>query len=257
MLLIRSLRACGPITTRPVVAIRHISSTMCLRQTPSNFGQVDNSEKYNPAHQYPAPNTYVESDIEPSKATGRPVPINVALNSFAPIRHELTHGHKVAEVYLSSFTTQNLDFYCDFLLRSAFYLKIPVRSVSKLPNKIKRWTVIKSPFAHAKSKENFERITHRRVLKLYDANPDIVQIFLATARKYCISGVGIKATLFNQESLEMIENLDSPSLDASSPLSTENVNLSGADQEVAQAVLDILKEPQFKDLMDEGKIDSQ
>ncbi|ANB10980.1 mitochondrial 37S ribosomal protein RSM10 [Sugiyamaella lignohabitans] len=232
------------------------SEPVRARMSPSG-PYVDDTESYSSEHLYPKEGEYVQSSTEEAYGTGRPVPINVELNHYAPIKHKLTHGHRVADVHLRSFTTQNLDFYADFLLRVAFYLRIPVKGVTPLPNKTEKWTVIRSPFAHAKSKENFQRITHKRLIQLYDANPEVVQVFLATAREYSIGGVGVKATLYHKEGLGVIDKLDLPETGAESsslnPLSLENVDLGSADSEVARAVLDILEDPVFKPLMDEAK----
>jgi small subunit ribosomal protein S10 len=217
---------------------------------------VDDSDKYNPRHLYPQPGTFVPSDPSPVSSTGRPIPINVYLNQYAPIKHPQTHGHNVCDLQLRSFYTKHLDFFCNFVLRVAFYLKIPVTGATPLPRRIQRWTVIKSPFVHAKVKENFERRTHKRLIKLYDANPDVVQVFLATVRKHCIGGVGMKATIYSQEDLNFVDEMDNlqqvvPS--DSEPLQIENLNLAGVDEKVAEAIKSILNDPTFKPLMESNQ----
>lgn len=203
-------------------------------------------------HLYPSDGKFVPSNAEPVKGYDRPVPLNVEMTHYAPIKHPKTHGHKVAEVQLRSYTTQNLDFYSDFLLRVAFYLRIPAVGPTPLANKTEKWTVIKSPFAMAKAKENFQRITHRRVIKLYDANPDVVQVFLAAAHKYSIGGVGIRAHVFSKESLSLIENMDTPPLKlAQEGAFSLAMNPSRAD--VAKAVMEILEDPKFKNLMPDSQ----
>jgi small subunit ribosomal protein S10 len=229
----------------------HNSSKVQPRRSSGEY--VDDTENYRQSDMYPSEGSYVQSSARIAPGTGRPVPINVQMNNFAPFKHKISHGVKVADVHLRSYTTQNLDFYGDFLLRVAFYLKIPVKGVSPLPSRTQRWTVIRSPFAHAKSKENFQRITHKRAIQLYDANPEVVQVFLATAREYSITGVGIKAVLYNRESLDVIEKLDSQPTESVSPLSVENIDLNSADSEVARAVLEILEDPAFKTHMEKSK----
>jgi small subunit ribosomal protein S10 len=199
-------------------------------------------------HLYPRDGNYVSSNAEPVKGYNRPIPLNVELTHYSPIKHAKTHGHKVADIQLRSYTKQNLDFYSDFLLRVAFYLKIPAVGPTPLPNKTEKWTVIKSPFAMAKTKENFQRITHGRIIKLYDANADVVQMLLAAAHKYSIAGVGIRAHIYNKESLSLIENMDTPPVKiAQEGAFSLAMNPSRAD--VAKAVMEILEDPTFKNLM--------
>lgn len=210
---------------------------------------VDDSPVFPEKHVYPAPNSYVQSNTTPVPATNRPIPLNVALTDVAVMKHPLTHGDKVAEITLASFmSTKDLDFYADFLLRAAFYLKIPAKGPSPLPRKYKKWTVIRSPFVQAKSKQNFERVTYRRVIKLYDANPEVVQILLSIANKYPLAGVGVKASLYTNESAEVVDTMDLPSdFELENPLAINKVDLNAADGEVAQKVLELLKDPRFSE----------
>lgn len=210
---------------------------------------VDDTPVFSEKHLYPAANTFVQSNTTPVPATNRPIPLNVALTDVAVIRHPVTYGDKVAEITLASFmSTKDLDFYADFLLRAAFYLKIPAKGPTPLPRKYKKWTVIRSPFVQAKSKQNFERVTYRRVIKLYDANPEVVQILLSIANKYPLAGVGVKAVLYTNESAEVVDTMDLPSdFELENPLAINKVHLDAADGEVAQKVLELLKDPRFSE----------
>lgn len=197
---------------------------------------------------YARPGTYVPSDTRPTVATGRPMPLNVEMNQYAPFKHPITHGDHVCSLQVRSFFTPDLEFYCNFILRVAFYLRIPVKGATPLPRRTERWTVIKSPFVHAKTKENFERRTHKRLIKLYDADPETVQLFLATVRRYCIAGVGMKADVYNREDVDVAGRMD----DVAS-LSDELAGLSAANPQVADAVNRILQDPAFKALADDDK----
>lgn len=208
--------------------------------------EVSDERDYKPEHLYPERGTFVQSSTEENPVTGRPIPLNVELASYAPFKHPCKYGDKVAEITLASFATKDLDFYADFLLRAAFYLKIPARGPTPLPRKIKRWTVIRSPFVLAKYKENFERITYRRLIKLYDANPETVQVLLSVANKYPIGGVGVKANYYTQENLEMVENMDVPTeSDRENPLSLNKIDPRANGGAVANVILELLKEPRF------------
>lgn len=230
------------LLSRPSLALQRRSLFTELEDSNKKQSEIDQKTLY------PTPGTYVQSDSRPTEGTGRPMPLNVELNHYAPLKHPITHGDHVASLQVRSFFTQDLEFFCNFILRVAFYLHIPVKGTTPLPRKTERWTVIKSPFVQAKTKENFERRTHKRLIKLYDANPEAVQLFLATVRKYCISGVGMKATVFNHEDVNVVERMDDVA-----PLSQEFGNLRNnvANPEVAEAVQKILNDPVFKEL--EGK----
>lgn len=213
---------------------------------------VDNTPNYNPSHLYPENGSFVQSNTAPSAATGRPVPLNVVLNNYAPLRYKPENPDRelVCELHARSFDTEDLDFFLDFALRAAFYLKLPITGIAHLPTRRERWTVIRSPFVHAKSKENFERRTHKRVLKVYDANPEVVEVWLATLRKHAMPGVGLKAHVF---AFEEVESLAEAVKDASVD-STHFGN--SANRDVAEAVVELLKDPVFKPLLDQSKQDT-
>lgn len=232
---------------------------------------VDNSPEYSPDDLYPKSGTFVSSNTAPTIATGRPVPINVKLNDYAPFRHSKTHGNLVAEIQFRAFENGDLDFFTDFALRAAFYLKMPVSGVIPLPTRRERWTVIRSPFVHAKSKENFERRTHKRVIKVFDTNPDVVEIWLATLQKHAMPGVGMKAHMYTHEDINVVQTLDTQSLKMteeelaaekqhikdSTSFNPTNVHFGNdVNRNVANEVLKLLSDPIFKPLLDESKKDN-
>ncbi|CCD22722.1 mitochondrial 37S ribosomal protein uS10m NDAI_0A05670 [Naumovozyma dairenensis CBS 421] len=126
------------------------------------------------------------------------VPINVQALYHAPLKIPVTHGDLVASVQLRSYDNENLDFFADFSLRAGFYLGIPLTGPKPLPTRRERWTVIKSPFVHAKSKENFERHTHKRLIKVWDTNPELVELWISYITKHSITGVGMKCSVFQR-----------------------------------------------------------
>lgn len=239
---------------------------------------VDNSPNFNKSHLYPKPGTFTPSDLTPTKATGRPVPLNVLLNDYEPLRHKPTHGNIVAELHLRSYETMDLDFFANFTLRAAFYLKMPCSGVVPLPTRRERWTVIRSPFIHAKSKENFERRTHKRLIRVYDSNPEVVEVWLATLSKHAMPGVGMKANVYTHETIDIAKQLENQKLgklteeefeqEASSiNEKAELARKAGIDPrdvsfgndlngEVASEVLRLLSDPVFKPLLDHSKKDT-
>lgn len=99
---------------------------------------------------------------------------------------------------------ENVEFFADFAIRAAYYLKLPVSGPVPLPRIVERWTVPRSNFVHKKSQENFERITLRRLVQIKDGNPKAVQAWLAFLRKHAFYGVGMKANVWEYDSLGRI-----------------------------------------------------
>jgi len=110
-----------------------------------------------------------------------------------PQRHPKTHGIPVAMLHFRSYHLSLVDFFMHFVLHSAYSLGIPSSGVVHLPTKRSLYTVLRSPFAHKKSQENFMRITHKRAIKLWDANPEVVDRFVAYLRENMLGGVGMRA----------------------------------------------------------------
>lgn len=94
-----------------------------------------------------------------------------------------------------------LTFFTSFALRAAKALGIPTSNVVSLPTRTTLFTVPRSPFAHKKSQENFWRKEHKRAIKVFDANEDIVDAWLAYLRNQAMGGVGMKAQVFTYRKL--------------------------------------------------------
>ncbi|CAG8568083.1 2615_t:CDS:2 [Ambispora gerdemannii] len=118
-----------------------------------------------------------------------------------PERHQPTHNVVVCDLELRSYTTGPMDFYIDFIRRAAFALGIPCSGPAYLPKKIKRWAVPRGPFIHKKTQENFERITHRRNLRLRDANMTVIDRLLYYVAKNAPAGIGFKVKKWQWEEI--------------------------------------------------------
>ncbi|CAO3682354.1 hypothetical protein G6F70_002686 [Rhizopus microsporus] len=119
-----------------------------------------------------------------------------------PKRVPPTHNIPVCNLQLRGYLPQQLDFYADFARRAAYHLGMPCSGTVPLPTQTSRWTVIKSPFIHKKSQENFERKTHKRLLQIKDAHPEVVDRWLKYLTINAPSGIGLRATRFEFESLK-------------------------------------------------------
>jgi small subunit ribosomal protein S10 len=111
-----------------------------------------------------------------------------------PRLHPRTHDIPVANVHFRSHHVRLLDLFTHFASHAATALGIPASKVIYLPTQRRLWTVIRSPFAHKKSQENFERRVHKRAIKAWDADPEVVEKWIKYVRLHAMGGVGIKVT---------------------------------------------------------------
>ncbi|RAK96419.1 30S ribosomal protein S10, mitochondrial precursor [Aspergillus ibericus CBS 121593] len=137
------------------------------------------------------------------------LPRSVQAVYLRPLRRKAEYGLPVCDLQLRSYSVRNVEFFADFAVRAAYYLKLPVSGPVPLPRMVERWTMPRSNFVHKKSQENFERITLRRLIQIKDGNPQVVQAWLAFLRKHAFYGVGMKANVWEHESLDVAESMDS------------------------------------------------
>ena len=179
--------------------------------------------------------------------TGRPVPLNVELLQYRPIRLPKTHGHEVALITLTGYDRKTLDSAAEFAARAAFYLGIPCGGITNLRVKEQLYTVIRSPFAQAKLKENFKRFTYGRKMVAFDADPEVVDVWLTFLNKHKHEGVAYKANVFVREGLDFASELEK--------ISGEDLELSAAygevDDPVSLKVKELLQSKEFKKYFDE------
>ncbi|KAL4861118.1 ribosomal protein S10 domain-containing protein [Aspergillus spectabilis] len=136
------------------------------------------------------------------------LPRSVQALYLRPLRRKAEYGLPVCDLQLRSYSVRNLEFFADFALRAAYYLNLPVSGPVPLPKVVERWTFPRSNFVNKKSQENFERITLRRLIQIKDGNSQSVQAWLAFLRKHAFYGVGMKANVWEHESIEIAKNMD-------------------------------------------------
>ena len=129
------------------------------------------------------------------------LPRSVQAIYLRPLRRKAEYGLPVCDLQLRSYSVRNVEFFADFAIRAAYYLKLPVSGPVPLPRIVERWTMPRSNFVHKKSQENFERITVRRLIQIKDSDTRVVQAWLAFLRKHAFYGVGMKANIWDFESL--------------------------------------------------------
>jgi small subunit ribosomal protein S10 len=111
-----------------------------------------------------------------------------------PFYHPQTYGIPVASVHFRSHHIRLLEFFTHFASHAASSLGIPISRVARLPTQRTLWTVPRSPFAHKKAQENFDRRVHKRAIKAWDADPEVVDRWLMYLRKHALGGVGMRVT---------------------------------------------------------------
>lgn len=113
---------------------------------------------------------------------------------YLPFFHPRTHDIPVANIQFRSHHTHLLDLFTHFATHAAYSLGIPISRVVYLPTKHTLWTVPRSPFIHKKSQENFERRVHKRAIKAWDADPEVVERWCRYLRHHALGGVGMRVT---------------------------------------------------------------
>ncbi|ETI23090.1 ribosomal protein S10 [Cladophialophora carrionii CBS 160.54] len=173
-----------------------------LADVPSPSRQSSKSSPLASSAEFAPAAPFLDENTKPN------VPPNVLAAYRTPLYHPLTHGIPVAQLQLRSFSTRNLEFFADFCVRAAYYLSLPCTGPTPLPKKIERWTVLRSNFVHKKSQENFERITMKRLITVYDGAPEVVETWLAFVRRWQFYGVGMKANVWGWESTDVASKMD-------------------------------------------------
>lgn len=109
-----------------------------------------------------------------------------------PYYHPRTHNIPAAVIHLRSYYTPLLDIFTHFVSHSASALAIPISRPTALPTQRSLWTVPKGPFVHKKSQENFDRKTHKRVIKAWDADPEVIERWVRYMELHAMAGVGMR-----------------------------------------------------------------
>ena len=111
---------------------------------------------------------------------------------YLPYQHARTYNIPVAMIHFRSFFPHLLDQFTHFASHSASALAIPVSRPVVVPTQRSLWTVLKGPFAHKKKQENFERKVHKRAIKAWDADPEVVERWVKYLENHAMGGVGMR-----------------------------------------------------------------
>ncbi|KAK4227952.1 mitochondrial tryptophan--tRNA ligase [Podospora fimiseda] len=162
-----------------------------------------------------------ELSAEPSPAQKTKIsrmPRSLEALYLQPLRHEAPYGQPTCDLQLRSYSLRNLEFFCDFALRAAYYLGLPAFGPIPLPRRTERWTVPKSTFIFKKSQENFVRITLSRLIQIKDGHPEAVQVWLAFLQKHAYYGIGMKANVWEFSKVDFASDLDKSGIEEAKKL---------------------------------------
>ncbi|KAI0076624.1 ribosomal protein S10 [Panus rudis PR-1116 ss-1] len=113
--------------------------------------------------------------------------------SFVPAYyHPRTHNIPVALIHFRSHHVSLLNLFTHFCAHTASALAIPISKTIPLPTQRSLWTVPKSPFVHKSAQENFERKVHKRAIKAWDADDEVVDRWIKYLEAHALAGVGIR-----------------------------------------------------------------
>ncbi|KAJ5825518.1 hypothetical protein N7474_002656 [Penicillium riverlandense] len=181
------------------------------------------------------------------------LPRSVQAIYLRPLRRRAEHGLPVCDLQLRSYSVRNVEFFADFAIRAAYYLNLPVSGPIPLPRIVERWTVPRSNFVHKKSQENFERITLRRLIQIKDGDLQAVEAWLAFLRKHAFYGVGMKANVWEHESLDVGKAMDSSVAEIEKSLGADLAQFGlrkGSSADRVNTIFDNLDNERFKERRD-------
>lgn len=191
-----------------------------------------------------------QSEFEPkiikddfATVSSTPIPLNVELLQYKPLRLPQTHGDKVAELSFKGYDKDDLLRASEFAARAAFYLGIPCSKIEMKKTQKRLYTIIRSPFAQAKSKENWWRVTYHQGLTAYDANPEVLDLWISYINKNAIEGVKYEAQIHTLESLDFADKL--AKLEASD-IQLLSAYTEGSTDPVSKKVQELLQSEEFK-----------
>lgn len=179
--------------------------------------------------------TTASSSRTPATPQPSPSPVTTSHAHDLPPVHPRTHGVHIASLTLRAHHPGPLTQFAEFALHAAHSLGIPVSRPAALPVERSLYTVLKSPFVHKKAQENFEKKYHARVIKVWDAEREVVDKWLRYLKKYSVGGVGMKAVVHDWVALD--EQSASTATATATATATTTTTTEADGESVAQKVM--------------------
>ncbi|KAH8105453.1 ribosomal protein S10 domain-containing protein [Cristinia sonorae] len=150
--------------------------------------------KATPAPTEPVALTPTDAELEASFASQ----VVHGRSLLAAYHHPRTHSIPLALLHFRSHHLPLLNLFLHFTSHAASALGVPITRPASLPTQRRLWTVIKGPFVHKKAQENFERKTHKRVVKVYDADQEVVDRLVRYLGRHELAGVGMRVVRWHR-----------------------------------------------------------
>ncbi|KAI0031081.1 ribosomal protein S10 domain-containing protein, partial [Vararia minispora EC-137] len=133
--------------------------------------------------------------------------------SLKAYRHPAPYRVPVLVLHFRSHFPELLDLYTHFVEHAAASLGVPITGTARLPTQRSLWTVIRGPFVHKKSQENFHRLVHKRAIRAFDTHPEVSNKFVMYLQRHAIEGVGMRVVSWQRVPVgvgrQLIENVAS------------------------------------------------
>jgi len=115
--------------------------------------------------------------------------------------------YPICELYIMGYIPPQVEFYSQFARQAAQHLNLPTK-YHRLPSSTRRWTILKSPFKYKKFQETYQRITLKRCIKVYNANPQVVSNWVKYIQHNAPAGIGMKVVRFDYEDLNCVKTME-------------------------------------------------
>ena len=116
----------------------------------------------------------------------------------------MTRFTDVCQMNIKSFDLSTIELSVDKIKQIAKFMGMnDVSGPVRLATKIKKYTVLRSPFIFKKSREQFETRTHNRVLFFKNTDPTKLNQFISFLHKNVPVGVSIQLKKYNYEKFSL------------------------------------------------------
>ncbi|KAG8774751.1 mitochondrial 37S ribosomal protein rsm10 [Ceratobasidium sp. 428] len=179
-----------PVLRAPRNALRVITSARLLETDATHISSTPP----------PAPPTSLNTP-KPSPLSKPHDPTIPPTSLLKPTILSTPHTHPVALLHFRTYHTPTLELFLHFAYHAAYALNIPLSHPAALPTKRSLFTVPKSPFIFKKAQENFEKKTHKRAVKVWNADKSVVDVWLRYLEEHMMPGVGMRVVRWEREEL--------------------------------------------------------
>lgn len=161
--------------------------------------------------------------------------------------------HLSANLILSGYMPDHLDFVSRFALRAAHVRGIPAggsdnaqNAVIHLETTVEKWHVTRGPFVHDKTKDVFERLTYKRLVQAFNADEKVIDDWITYINQNLPAGINLTVERYTWHPTSSLSTLSS----------TLRAQLK-AEQDALAHRLDMTQGPAVPGVMDEGMEDEK